>query len=142
MVFTHTPTLTFRGLVSILASPPAQNMAMPRTAAQAATTTQMFASQAATVQRRSLSVRMLTATVGVLYKVIPLILPKLPKLTRSKAFDDQTSTFIIPSGGGFEVTFCPTGRSSNILKVYKQQLTQLSQTGSVSESLLEAMRAE
>lgn len=58
----------------------------------------------------------------------------------SYAFDDQTSTFIIPSGGGFEVTFCPTGRSSNILKVYKQQLSQLSQTGSVSESLLEAMQ--
>lgn len=53
------------------------------------------------------------------------------------AFDDQTSTFIIPSGGGFEVTFCPSGRSSNILKVYKQQLAELSQAGSVSELLFE-----
>ena len=52
------------------------------------------------------------------------------------AFDDQTSTFIIPSGGGFGVTFCPTGRSSNILKVYGQQLDQLAQTGHVSPEML------
>ena len=52
------------------------------------------------------------------------------------AFDDQTSTFIIPSGGGFEVSFCPTGRSSNILKVYSQQLDQLAQTGHVSPEIL------
>ena len=52
------------------------------------------------------------------------------------AFDDQTSTFIIPSGGGFEVVFCPTGRSSTILKVYKQELTQLAQSGSVSAQVL------
>ena len=71
-----------------------------------------------------------------------LILLKRAGLNCGKAFDDQTSTFIIPSGGGFEVTFCPTGRSSNILKVYKQQLAQLSETGSVSESLLEAMKVE
>ena len=52
------------------------------------------------------------------------------------AFDDQTSTFIIPSGGGFEVVFCPTGRSSNILKIYGQQLDQLAQTGHVSPEVL------
>ncbi|KAL0259368.1 hypothetical protein SLS55_005104 [Diplodia seriata] len=33
----------------------------------------------------------------------------------SYAFDDQTSTFIIPIGAGFEVVFCPGGRSTNIL---------------------------
>ena len=79
---------------------------------------------------------MLTASVGVLCKLYLDII----ELTCNEAFDDQTSTFIIPSGGGFEVTFCPRGRSSNILKVYKQQLAQLSETGSVSESLLEAMQ--
>lgn len=65
---------------------------------------------------------------------------RISELTWHEAFDDQTSTFIIPSGGGFEVTFCPRGRSSNILKIYKQQLAQLSETGSVSESLVEAMQ--
>ncbi|KAI9833971.1 MAG: hypothetical protein M1826_005876 [Phylliscum demangeonii] len=34
----------------------------------------------------------------------------------SFAYDDQTSTFIVPSGAGFEVVFCPAGRSTNILK--------------------------
>ncbi|KAG8528858.1 uncharacterized protein KY384_006547 [Bacidia gigantensis] len=54
----------------------------------------------------------------------------------SFAFDDQTSTFIIPSGGGFQVTFCPQGRSSNIISVYKKQLLQLTETGHVSSSSL------
>ena len=80
---------------------------------------------------------MLTATVGPVLETTF----KMSELTEREAFDDQTSTFIIPSGGGFEVTFCPKGRSSNILKVYKQQLAQLSETGSVSESLLKAMEA-
>ncbi|EMC92171.1 hypothetical protein BAUCODRAFT_38201 [Baudoinia panamericana UAMH 10762] len=33
----------------------------------------------------------------------------------SYAFDDQTSTFIVPAGGGFQVVFCPGGRSTNII---------------------------
>ena len=33
----------------------------------------------------------------------------------SYAFDDQTSTFIIQKGPGFEVIFCPGGRSTNII---------------------------
>lgn len=54
----------------------------------------------------------------------------------SYAFDDQTSTFIIPSGGGWEVTFCPTGRSTNILATFGAQLRQLASTGQVSPSVL------
>lgn len=54
----------------------------------------------------------------------------------SFAFDDQTSTFIVPSGGGFEVVFCPTGRSSNILKTMGPELRQLAATGAVSEQML------
>ena len=50
----------------------------------------------------------------------------------SYAFDDQTSTFVIPSGGGFEVVFCPSGRSTTILKTFGAELTQLAQTGQVS----------
>jgi hypothetical protein len=54
----------------------------------------------------------------------------------SFAFDDQTSTFIIPSGGGWEVTFCPAGRSTNILKTFGSQLNQLASTGEVTPQVL------
>jgi hypothetical protein len=47
----------------------------------------------------------------------------------SFAFDDQTSTFIIPTGGGWQVTFCPNGRSTNILATFGEQLSALGQTG-------------
>jgi len=33
----------------------------------------------------------------------------------SYAYDDQTSTFITPTGAGFQVIFCPGGRSTNII---------------------------
>ncbi|KAK4575041.1 hypothetical protein LTR86_000893 [Recurvomyces mirabilis] len=33
----------------------------------------------------------------------------------SYAYDDQTSTFVIPSGAGFQVVFCPGGKSTNII---------------------------
>ena len=65
MVSIHTPTLTSRGLASTLAFLPARSTAKRQIVAQAATTVQMFASQAAIVPPRSLSVRMLTATVRV-----------------------------------------------------------------------------
>ncbi|EXJ95089.1 hypothetical protein A1O1_00207 [Capronia coronata CBS 617.96] len=54
----------------------------------------------------------------------------------SYAYDDQTSTFIIPQGSGFEVVFCPTGRSSNILAVFGDQLRQLAQTGHVTRDIV------
>ncbi|KAK8851715.1 thaumatin family protein [Apiospora arundinis] len=43
----------------------------------------------------------------------------------SFAFDDHTSTFIIPSGGGWEVVFCPEGRSTNILATFGEQLQKI-----------------
>jgi hypothetical protein len=55
----------------------------------------------------------------------------------SYAFDDQTSTFIIPSGGGWEVTFCPPGRSTNILNTFKAQMQSLSQQGHMTKALLQ-----
>ena len=64
MVSIHTLTPTSNGLVSTLAFRPAQRMGIRQTAAQAATIVPMLASQAATVKRRSQSVRMLTASVG------------------------------------------------------------------------------
>jgi len=54
----------------------------------------------------------------------------------SYAFDDKTSTFVIPSGGGFEVTFCPEGRSTNILKTFATQLAELASTGKVTAQIL------
>lgn len=54
----------------------------------------------------------------------------------SYAYDDQTSTFIIPQGSGFEVVFCPTGRSSNILAVFGDQLRQLAQTGHATRDIV------
>ncbi|OCK81621.1 Osmotin, thaumatin-like protein [Lepidopterella palustris CBS 459.81] len=47
----------------------------------------------------------------------------------SYAFDDQTSTFIIPAGAGFEVVFCPGARSTNILATESRQLQQLADGG-------------
>jgi len=55
----------------------------------------------------------------------------------SYAYDDQTSTFIIPQGGGFEVVFCPSGRSSNILATFGDQLSQLAQMGHASRDIIE-----
>lgn len=44
----------------------------------------------------------------------------------SYAFDDQTSTFIIPSGPGFEIIFCPGGRSTTILTAESEIVGQAS----------------
>lgn len=49
----------------------------------------------------------------------------------SFAFDDQTSTFIIPAGGGWEVVFCPEGRSTDILSTFKGQLGEVAGGGGV-----------
>lgn len=58
----------------------------------------------------------------------------------SYAFDDQSSTFIIPSGGGFEVVFCPRGRSTTILNSLRGELNELAQSGRVSQRILDAAR--
>lgn len=57
----------------------------------------------------------------------------LPLLTMLSAFDDQTSTFIIPSGAGFEVVFCPGARSTTILSSEGDKMRQLAQSGHVSQ---------
>ena len=48
------------------------------------------------------------------------------------AYDDQTSTFIVPEGGGFGVVFCPLGRSSNILATLGAELRQIASQGKVT----------
>lgn len=54
----------------------------------------------------------------------------------SFAFDDHASTFIIPTGGGWEIIFCPVGRSTNILNTFKQEMQDLS-GGVVSKQIKE-----
>lgn len=53
----------------------------------------------------------------------------------SYAYDDQTSTFVVPQGGGFEVVFCPKGRSSNILQVFGDQMREVAAAGMVSPQI-------
>lgn len=55
----------------------------------------------------------------------------------SYAFDDQTSTFIIPAqrGAGFEIMFCPEGKSTTILKTFGSQLSEVASTGVVTRSI-------
>ncbi|KAK3383533.1 thaumatin family protein [Lasiosphaeria ovina] len=57
----------------------------------------------------------------------------------SYAFDDQTSTFIIPTGGGWQVVFCPEGRSTNILETFGPQLRALGSGGGVTREMLDAL---
>jgi len=57
----------------------------------------------------------------------------------SFAYDDQTSTFIIPAGGGWEVVFCPEGRSTNILAKFKPELEALSRSkGVITKAIKDA----
>lgn len=57
----------------------------------------------------------------------------------SFAFDDQTSTFIIPKGGGWEVVMCPKGRSTNILRQLGNELFELASAGALSEMTLKRL---
>lgn len=55
----------------------------------------------------------------------------------SFAFDDQTSTFIVPRGSGWRVRFCPrSGRSSNIIQTYAQELGEFGSTGTLRPDAL------
>ncbi|CAI9632665.1 glycoside hydrolase family 2 protein [Alternaria burnsii] len=59
----------------------------------------------------------------------------------SFAFDDQTSTFIIPSGAGFEVVFCPGARSTTILSTSREEMLQLAQQGRVDKQATMMMKS-
>lgn len=58
----------------------------------------------------------------------------------SYAYDDQTSTFVLPQGGGFEVVFCPKGRSSNILATLGDQVREVARTGVVTQEIEQLAR--
>jgi hypothetical protein len=51
----------------------------------------------------------------------------------SYAYDDQTSTFIIPIGAAFQVVFCPGGWSTNILSSKSAALQHLQDQGHTGE---------
>jgi Thaumatin family len=58
-------------------------------------------------------------------------LARLIPFFSTAAFDDQTSTFVIPAGAGFQVIFCPGGRSTNIFSASAPLVSELANTGSV-----------
>jgi hypothetical protein len=57
----------------------------------------------------------------------------------SFAYDDGKSTFSIPSGGGWEVTFCPGGASSDILATFGDELAMVAR-GKVGEEVWRVAR--
>lgn len=54
----------------------------------------------------------------------------------SFAYDDQKSTFIIPTGGGWEIIMCPQGRSTNILQVLGDEMYKIASGGKLSDEAL------
>ncbi|KAI9849139.1 MAG: hypothetical protein M1837_005369 [Sclerophora amabilis] len=60
----------------------------------------------------------------------------------SYAYDDMTSTFIVPSGSGFEVVFCPGGRSTSIFRSMSTMVQQLSTTGRVDPQIMQEVMRE
>jgi len=56
----------------------------------------------------------------------------------SYAFDDATSTFSVPMGGGWEVVFCPAGRSTDILRRFASVLSELADQGVTDNVLRQA----
>ena len=138
--YTLTQMITSSVRYSILASPLVPNTAKHLTAVRDPTTVLRPASPPPTAQAQRRCAQMHTATVSHPHPG-PGISKAAARLTRHTflAFDDQTSTFIIPSGGGFEVIFCPSGRSSNILKVLGDQLREVAATGHVTEDGVQAL---
>ncbi|ATY60381.1 Heat shock Hsp70 [Cordyceps militaris] len=51
----------------------------------------------------------------------------------SFAFDDRSSTFIVPKGGGWRIVWCPAGRSTDILNQLAAQMYELASGGKLSE---------
>lgn len=58
----------------------------------------------------------------------------------SYPYDDSASTFVIPGGGGWSVTFCPAGRSTDILGTFGSQISEWAATGVMSEDILATAR--
>lgn len=137
MVCTLTPTIQSRDLRSILAFRHAQRTISRRSVAPENTIRQQGVNQATIQSLSKPSVQMRTVLVSSTY-CRPSLSGKRTDISPA-AFDDQTSTFIIPSGAGFEVVFCPGARSTNILATESEKMRQLSQTGRVSKDSQKTM---
>jgi hypothetical protein len=96
-----------------------------KTVAPDLTMTLKSASPVCTAQMQRVSVPMHIALVRPSQQLLQVA--RCLKTNSFSAFDDQTSTFIIPSGGGFGITFCPAGKSTTILKSFGAQLAQVGQ---------------
>lgn len=60
----------------------------------------------------------------------------------SYPYDDGASTFVIPSGGGWSVTFCPVGRSTDILATFGSQISEWAASGVLTADILAVARNE
>ncbi|CAN8100243.1 unnamed protein product [Discula destructiva] len=60
----------------------------------------------------------------------------------SYPYDDGTSTFVIPGGGGWSVTFCPAGRSTDILATFGSLISEWAASGVLTADILAAARNE
>ncbi|KAJ4416288.1 hypothetical protein N0V82_006818 [Gnomoniopsis sp. IMI 355080] len=60
----------------------------------------------------------------------------------SYPYDDTTSTFVIPGGGGWSVTFCPEGRSTDILATFGTLISEWAASGVITEDILAAASNE
>lgn len=56
----------------------------------------------------------------------------------SYPYDDGASTFVLPGGGGWAVTLCPAGRSTDILATFGSLISEWAATGVVSADILAA----
>lgn len=56
----------------------------------------------------------------------------------SYPYDDSASTFVLPGGGGWRVTFCPAGRSTDILATFGSLISEWAATGVMSDDILAA----
>lgn len=59
----------------------------------------------------------------------------------SFAFDDQKSTFIVPSGGGWEIIMCPEGRSTDIIRQLGPQMYEIASGGKLSQKSMELLES-
>ena len=139
----HILMTTFRGHNSIPAFLPAQRTISLRIVARESTTRPVNVGRAIIRRMSKRFVLMPTALVRYVRFLQLLVFETLTGYFI--AFDDQTSTFIIPSGAGFEVVFCPGARSTNILDTSRAEMQQLAQNGHASKQsalVLNKRRAE
>lgn len=56
----------------------------------------------------------------------------------SYPYDDGASTFVLPGGGGWAVTMCPEGRSTDILATFGSLISEWAASGVMTDDILAA----